>query len=197
MQIDIRADVAAAEKQLFNYERRVIPKAIKSALRKTSKNVHTQAVRSINKKTKIAQKKIKSHVKIKLGGYGQFWAEVIAHKKTFNLIEFVTAGKRHPGAFRKLPGVTARSWGTSTLHRGAFIIRARNSGKAIVVKRRANARRRGNTWGGRWSETVYGPGVHLEFQRPAMMRLLRIVARKRFSINFERDLNFFVARVNR
>ena len=189
MQIDISVDIRNAEKKLFNYERKVIPQAAARSLNTTRRNVKTQAGRRINQITglQIRRDITPGFWEIKATKW-RLSTMLGSRRRPFNLIRFVTPAKQHPGAFDKLPGVKAKAWRKLKIYEGAFIIRGRTHGRPIVVKR--TTRRRYPIRG------VFGPSLHVEFNRPAMKRFMSVLAKRRFKVNFRRDLRYYVSRVN-
>ncbi len=186
MQIDVRADIAAAEKRLYQFEKRVIPKATNSALNKTARNVLTQARRRLSQIIGLPQKEIKPYTGYRKSTFLTLRAVVYGRRRAFNMIRFVAPSKRVPGAFAKQKGVRARPWRRPQVLEGAFIIRGRTSGKPIVVTRKGKARFP--------VKSVYGPSLHVEFNRPAMRRFQSVIARRRFRVNFNRDLKYYISR---
>jgi hypothetical protein len=188
LQVDVRADVEAAEKSLFNYERRVIPKATARALNTTARNVKTQGQRDIAKITGLKVGEVGKEIWLSRATWGRLVAIVNSRRRAFNLIRFVAPSKRAIGAFIKAKGVKANPWRRSKVFDGTFIIRGETHGRLVVVARTSSNRYP--------LKGIYGPSIHIEFNRPAMRRALNVLAATRFSINFRRDLAYFVARAN-
>lgn len=91
--------------------------------------------------------------------YGGITATVSASGKPPNLIYLVAAANRRPGAFRHDPGVTAKVGGKPVLYNRTFIVRNKQTGKAVVVSRKAGAQRDGGKWQPGWSKGKYGPSI--------------------------------------
>lgn len=91
--------------------------------------------------------------------YGGITATVSASGKPPNLIYLVAASKRRPDAFRNDAGVTAKVGGKPVLYNRTFIVRNKQTGKAVVVSRKAGAKREGNKWQPKWSKGIYGPSI--------------------------------------
>jgi len=91
--------------------------------------------------------------------YGGITATVSASGKPPNLIYLVAASKRRPDAFRNDAGVTAKVGGKPVLYNRTFIVRNKQTGKAVVVSRKAGAKREGNKWQEKWSAGKYGPSI--------------------------------------
>ena len=91
--------------------------------------------------------------------YGGITATVSASGKPPNLIYLVAASKRRPDAFRNDAGVTAKVGGKPVLYNRTFIVRNKQTGKAVVVSRKAGAKREGNKWQPGWSKGKYGPSI--------------------------------------
>lgn len=96
--------------------------------------------------------------------YGGITATVSASGKPPNLIYLVAASKRRPDAFRNDAGVTAKVGGKPVLYNRTFIVRNKQTGKAVVVSRKAGARREKQgdgkwEWQPKWSKGIYGPSI--------------------------------------
>ena len=186
IEIDISADIEEAEKQLTKYERVIIPRAISSAINKTKRNLVTKVNQTLSRRTGLLIREIKGAEWEINSSPKTLWSSVTMRRRAFNLRRFVKPGKLAVGAFRKQKGVSANPWRRQRIFDGAFIIRGKTHGKLIVVARTSENRYP--------LKGLYGPSLHIEFNRPSMRRLMRVVVAQRFRINFERDLNFHVGR---
>lgn len=187
MQISVQADIKEATRGLYNFERKHIPRATNSALNKTAQTVLTKTRSQIAKKSGLTVKEIRPYMGTRKSTFLTLSAQVYAKRRTFNLIRFVSKSKQFVGAQwnkGKSP-LRARPWRRSQPFPGAFIMRGRG-GNLIVAARKGLARAgvRG----------LYGPGVHIEFVRPAMRRYQKLIIRKRFPIEFKRNLKYFISR---
>lgn len=186
IEISIEADVEAATKQLYRYEREIIPKAASSAINKTMTNTITAVNRYISRRTGLKIKELKANQYRIRSSRFTLAAILVNHmRRPVNIIRFVTPGKRQPGAFRKQKGVSANPWKTRRLFEGAFIVMGR-SGKPFVAVR--TSRNRSGIRG------VHGPSLNKEIVRPGARQVIRATVNDRFRINFERDLNYFLLR---
>lgn len=189
IEIDLSADIEQAERQLYRWEREIIPKAVSSALNKTRNNMQTAVNRHLSKTTGLKIKELKAaEFKINSTRYTLF-ATLTARRRPFNLRRFVTPGRLAVGAFARQQGVIANPWRKRRLFPRMFIIRGRTHDQLVVVKRVNKA--------GTKLKGVYGPSVNIEFNRPASRRLMRDTVIERFRVNFERDLNHFLSRARK
>lgn len=185
MNVDVQADIKAATQSLYRFEKRVLPRAINSSLNKTARNVRAQSHREISKKTGLTIKEIKPHSWVLKSTFLTLTAAVYMRRKTVNLIRFVMPSKRNVGAFAKRKGVSANPWRSRRrVHEGAFIMRL--GGNPFVVKRISKNSNK--------VKALYGPALHVEFDRPTMRIVLSAFARARFRINFIRDLKYYISR---
>ena len=186
--LDMRIDIKEATKYLKDYERKVITRATNRAINTTARNVHTEIKRYISKITGLKVGFVGKGISVHKSSFGTLRAEIVGRGRAVNLIRFVSAGKRAVGAFSKQLGVRANAWRTMKTYHGAFIIRGRGHGRLIVVARTDKTRYpiRG----------LPGPSVRIEMHRPPARRLMVTTAIERFKINFERDLRYYIQRVN-
>ena len=189
MQVSIEAEVKAAERQLYNYEKKAIPRAVNRSLNTTARNVQTTITRHIAKQTGLKVGEVKKNTQIRKSTFLTLTASLTGRRRAFNLYRFLQPRNRSflPGAFSNRPGVKANPWRKSRTFRGTFIIRGRTHGKPIVVTRTSKNRYP--------LKGVYGPSIHVEFNRPRSRRIMIVTSKRRFAINFKRDLNYYVQRV--
>lgn len=185
--IDVRADIAEATKYLRNYERRVIPRATNRALNDTIRNVKTQTHRRLAKRTGLKIKEINENSRLTLSSFITLTARLTARRRSFNLRRFVAPSKLAVGAFKKRVGVVSRPWRKRRMFEGAFIMRGRTHGKLIVAARTSDNRYP--------IKGLYGPALHVEFNRPSMRRFMNVLAKKKFPVNFARNLKFYTSRL--
>lgn len=187
IEIDIRVDIERAQRQLMRYERRAIPQATARSINKTLTNVTTAVNRKIAANTGLKIKEIKSGQFRRNASMRFLSASVTQRRRAFNLRRFVRANRLRVGGFAKEPGVRANPWRNSKIFEGAFIIRGRTSGQLVVVARRGKNRYP--------LKSLYGPSLHVEFNRAPIRRLANVIARRRFRVNFRRDLAYYVSRI--
>ena len=161
--------------------------AATTALNKTITSVKWKATKIIAAKTGLKQKTIRARLIIRKAIRNRLIAEVKANpRKITNLIEFVSAAKSKPGAFRKKPGVTAKVWARKKEYKGTFIGRGKNSGKLLVFKSGENQS------GKRSSVAVRGPSIPMTFLTKEVEKVMVDVAgsewRKHFDVQMRRQL---------
>jgi len=187
IEIDLSADVAEAERQLWRYEKEVIPKALSRSINTTQRNMVTAINRYMAKVTGLKIADLKSVQFMIRSTPRTHIAILITRRRPYNLRRFVAKSRLRVGGFDKQTGVIANPWKTRRLFPGTFIIKGRTHGELIVVKR-TGANRKG-------LKGVYGPSAAQEIQRPAAQALIRETVLTRFRINFERDLAYYSSRI--
>lgn len=172
--IDVRSDINAVLAQHRGMHDAVL-KAAAAAINRTAEDVRKAAIQEIAGRTpEYRPSVIKGYVTIKKAkyraqrtrndgmlrvNYGGITATVTAAGKPPNLIYLVVSNKRKPGAFRDQAGVTARVAGKPVLYNRTFIVRNKQTGKPVVVSRKATARRVAGEWQAGWSKGKYGPTI--------------------------------------
>ena len=185
--LTLPAEVKQAQRQLYRYEREIIPKAISRSVNTTMRNTTTAVNRYMAAETGLKIKDIKG-VQFQIRSTPRtLFAMLITRKRPYNLRRFVTPSKLKIGGFVKSRGVIANPWKRRRLFYGAFIMRGKTHGQLIVVKR-SNKTRSG-------IKGMYGPSVYTEIQRKPARDLITATVRKRFGINFARDLNYYASRI--
>ena len=186
--LDMRVDIKEATKYLKAWERKVIPRATNRALNTTARNVHTTIKRFIARITGLKVGFVGKGITIHKSSFATLRASIVGRGRAVNLRRFVSPAKLAIGGFRKQLGVKANAWRNPRIYKGTFIISGATHGRLIVVRR--TTRNRKPLVG------VYGPSIRNEMHRPPATRLMVTTAIERFRINFERDLRYYIQRVN-
>jgi len=193
--LDIKDPIKQIERDLGTIAKHVIPKAAARAINRTQTTVASRTVREIAKKSGIKAKVVRKNVQITLRARpNQLESIVVSRATATNLIEFVAASKRRPGAFRNKPGVVAKAWGKTITPKGTFIVIGKNSGKPVVVSRRKNARRERGVWKADWSKTIYGPSMSPGFIKKNILETQKQIASTEFAKNFPHEVRFYLDR---
>ncbi len=179
VQISVKADIAAAKRQVAYWQREAIPKAAAHALNRTAQQVQSAAVKEIARETGLKQKDVREAMSRARATWGRLVAAVIATGRAVNLIRFTR--QTRAGA-RKAGGVSANAWGRRRLYRGTFIA---NQGRTVFV-RESDARLP--------IKPVHGPSVPREMVREKVSRLLRTVIDTNWPKNFRDDLRYYLNR---
>lgn len=160
-----------------------------TSLNKTITTVKGISTKTIAKKTGLKQKNIRARLVIRKAIRKQLIAEVKANpRKITNLIEFVSAAKSKPGAFRKKPGVTAKVWARKQEYEGTFIGKGKNSGKVLVFKI-------GRTQSGkRGAVAVRGPSIPKTFLTKEVEKVMENVAGKEWRKHFNEQMRWQLGR---
>ena len=184
-ELDIKSDIHKLTKHLDDIQRKVIPRVTVRTLNKTGTTVNKLAVKAVRDETKLPAKRIKAKLQMVKARRGQYIWSLKGLRGTTNIIEWVPASKRVPGAYRKKLGVSSRAWGKSKVYPGAFVSKGTNSGKMLVFikdSRKASGIR-----------SMHGPSVRQAFIRA--LEGLKPVASRRFNVIFERELNYELSKL--
>lgn len=181
--LSVKMDVKRLTKHLRGVQREAIPRATARALNTTARQVQSQAVKALSKKTGLKQKDIRVAMSRKKASWRNLLSAVIATGRAVNLIRFVTPAKRHSRAFLKRDGVIAKAWGKKKLYKGTFI---GNRGRTVFARKGKERLP---------IKAIHGPSIPREMARPVIDRLLKKTIRKKFPINFERDMKFYLSRI--
>jgi hypothetical protein len=189
MNVSIRHDLDGLKRKLTAMERSLIPAATSKALNKVRTSVRSEVVKAIAAETGVKQKDIRKKITMGRASKRQTWVRISARDaRAKNLIHFVAAAKRTPGAFRvrkkngeyKQPGVRARAWGATKTYKGTFIGVGRG-GNTLVFKRSAGR--------GSKLEAVVGPSPRDNFIKPYARNTMVRTVRSRLPIELERAIN--------
>ncbi|MBL1293031.1 MAG: phage tail protein [Thiotrichales bacterium] len=177
--INVSLDVRKAERRLKGLGVS-IPKITVRALNKTGVDVTRQAIKPLAKQIGIKQSALNKVLRLSRARVTNLVAVITpVGVRAVNLIEY--------GARKAKDGVRSKAWGASRVYKGAFIIRAQNSGKRIVIARMTKAERARAPRGGK-TKAIYGPSIPVEFLKPAFNKSLKAISRARFRKHFEREI---------
>lgn len=201
IRIDVKAEVEAAQKNLDDLQKRQVRRAAARALNRTASQVKTRAVRDIAKITGLTQKDVRPSFSVWKAHKNALVANVRARGRAIPLERF----KARPTQ----GGVAYRLFGDRHFITSAFI---RKDGKPGIWKRIPN-----RTFGaapsanGRFRRTVtyhgglvprlpirrlYGPSVPAMMLTASVEKALENHAAERWAINFPRELQFYLNKVN-
>jgi len=185
--LNVSADIRGATRRLNAIQRKVIPRVTVKALNKTGTTIAKEAAKRIKVETALPAKFIKRKMLIRKASKAVYAWSMASLRSTTNIIEWVTASKKNPRAFRRARGVKSKAWGKSKTYRNTFIGKAKNSGKMLVYRR--DSSKPSGVAG------VHGPSVRANFAR--ILNSLERVAHKRFGVVFKRDLDYELSKVAR
>lgn len=186
--LNVQADVRGTERWLTGLRKKAVPKAASMAINRVAATVRSRGVKAIAQTTSLKQRKVREAVVIAVKARrANLTAVIRARPHGINLIEFVAAAKRVPGAFRRQAGVSARAWGQRKVYAGTFIGKGPRSGKLIVAVRTSKAR--GPLKG------ISGPSIPRVFVGEEVQREMLSTAKARWPIEFERALRVALSRV--
>jgi hypothetical protein len=186
-ELSVKSDIKNITKHLTKVQRKIIPPAIVSALNKTGTTVNKEAIKQVREETRLPVKRIRSKLKIARSRRGVFRWSLKGIRAATNIIEWVTAKKKHPGAFSRAKGVKSRAWGKTKAYPETFIGYGKNSGKLLVYKL-SNKTPSGVA-------SVQGPSVRAAFANA--VNGLKPLANRRFITLFEHEIKFRLGRLNK
>ena len=126
MQISLTSNIREVRAKLNHTQRRALPTANTRAVNKAVSKANTIVRRAIAEHTGLKQTLIKPLITIRRANKALITADLIRKRKGsgvsgFNLIHYLTPGKRRVGAFRKKPGVSYKLKGKTRTAKGSFI----------------------------------------------------------------------------
>lgn len=172
MQLNIKADVAAARRRLSDIQRRVLPAATNRALNRTGDHANTITVRDLAQVTGLKQKDVRAVMTRTRSNFGNLTYRLAAIGRALNLIRF--------GARQTKKGVSASAWGQRKIYRGTFIA---NQGRTVFV--RESAKRLP-------IRPVHGPSLPREFARAEFMARLKAAVATKWRSEFAAQLNYYL-----
>lgn len=172
MQVDIKADIAAARRRLSDAQRRIIPAATNRALNRTGDHANTLTVRELSGITGLKQKDVRAAMQRTRSNFGNLTYRLAAIGRALNLIRF--------SARQTQKGVTATAWGKRKLYKGTFIA---NQGRTVFV-RESKARLP--------IKAVHGPSLPREFARVEFMAKLKESVTVKWRAEFSAQLNYYL-----
>lgn len=141
--IHVRADLSHISRRLTTIQQREIPRVAVTSMNRAGLRMVSEAGKAIGEAIGIKPKEARGGITQDKASVNRLFTRVrpnASGRRATNLIAAVTPSKRHPGAFSKGKGVTARLYKKTSTYAHTFIIPAAGSGKAIVVQRRGAKR---------------------------------------------------------
>lgn len=177
LSISVKHDIKELQKKLDRTQRRQIPKVVSAALNKTRANVVTAVKKDVAAHTGVIQKDIKAALSEDKATPLRLRTSIIAKKRTFNLIRFVS-GRQAKAA----TGLKAKAFGSKArIFRGTFI---GNKGRtAFVRKNQADPRSK--------IRAAHGPSIPRAMVSDKVSKNTRQTIAKRFPINFASQIKRF------
>lgn len=193
MQISIESDLIALQRDMNKAGRDFIDRAASQAINKTIARVRTVARKAIGDQANLPKRYINKHVTItKKSNVKSMYAEInTSTGRATNLIEYVSGDlgrfrrrkkKKSRNNFTKTAskGVTARPYERSQSFKGGFIVKGKNSGKLVAVKRSRNNK----------LKSIHGPSLRGLFIQDKAKKLMKSKVDREFPIELNRALNF-------
>lgn len=149
MILTFESDLDYLAENLEKMQQQVLPKSTTQALNKTNDKVYAESSRIIRAQANVKSARIKKDTQVLKANINSQTAGISMVKaRATNLIEYVTGDltrfrrRTKSGEFtqRAKQGVVARPYEKSKPHKGAFIGRAKGSGKVMVFKRKGLGR---------------------------------------------------------
>jgi len=173
--LSVQSNIAHVMKQFRGMSKKVVKKAVVTALNKVGKEANTEAKRQLANKAGLKKKTVASNMKITKANKNNLSVLISIGGRQLNLVEF--------GARETKKGVSSNAWGKRTVNRGAFFFQGRKSGKKLVGKRGKGTvtGKRGTPIKNRSVEGVYGAHVPTEYFRGGVDKILEAKIASRFN----------------
>ena len=178
MNMNVQSNIDQVVRQFRGMPKRVVNKAVVTALNKMGKEVTTVAKRELAEKTGLKKGTVARRIKLKKAKWSDPSAEMVISGRHFNLIEY--------GARQLKAGVSHKAWGRRQSAKGAFIFTGANSNR-IVAKRVEGSK---DSHGKDKIKGMYGASAPLEFFRGRVDEILRAKIRTRFNKLLATALDF-------
>lgn len=179
--VNVRSDLKDLSKGLRLLGRRV-PTATARTINKTATTANSEFARRMNRETKLKVGFIKKRISRTKANRARLVATLTALRADTNIIEWVTAAKRNPRAWRKKKGVASRAWGRSRTYKGSFIGSGKSSGKQLVFVR--DPRTRSGV------KALHGPNIQAYMRNKKTAQHMEMVIRRRFEVVFIQEINY-------
>lgn len=177
--MSLKNNIDAVLRDFRGINRKVVDKAIVTALNKTGKEVSTEAKRKLSDATGLKKGTVAKRIKIEKARRNKETTTIKIGGRYLNLIEF--------GGRQTKAGVSHKAWGQRQVARGAFIFTGKNSGKRLVGKR-VKGQKTGT--GKARIKGLYGANIPTEFFRQDVDKIVKRKIKTRFPILFRTALDF-------
>ncbi len=198
--IEFKDEIKRAKKILKGYQRKVIPRAAVRALNRTAITVRKEAKKELPKQMGIKQAHIRDAFYLTKANLSRMQSIVGVRFKPLALTKFKNT--------RQLKrGVTSKAWGTRKLYPHAFIAQMNSGHKGVYLSARGMGRK-GRISNVKYSEgghryrsakivkQLYGPSPSRAFAEKEMEKVNNMIARKRFGVVFQQEINFRAKKLN-
>ena len=195
MRLDFEKDLKRVRRELGTLGDRVVPRAANRALNDTAVTARKETVDNlkgrIGNAAGLSVSGLRKALFLRRSTVRTLMASITASGKPLPLIQF--------GARRAARGVRAKAWGKSKLYKGAFIAVMPNGHRGVFRRTGVKRRMRKGNYVGQRREVItqmWGPAIPVEFLSDDIQRSLVRVVGRRWPINFERQVNYYVRRFN-
>ena len=179
MNMNVQSNIDQVVRQFRGMPKRVVNKAVVTALNKMGKEVTTVAKRELAEKTGLKKGTVAKRIKMDKASRNRESVIIKIGGRYLNLIEF--------GARQVKSGVTHKAWGVRKLNKHAFIFQGKSSGKELVGARVKGSK---NNEGREKVKALFGAHIPTEFFRSNVDRILKAKIRTRFNKLLATALDF-------
>ena len=182
--LSVQNNINQVMKQFRGMDRKVVRKAVVTALNKVGKEASTEAKRQLANKTGLKKKTVASNMKIAKANKNNQRVLISIGGRQLNLVEF--------GARQTKKGVSSNAWGKRTVNRGAFMFQGKTSGKKLVGKRVKGTvtGKKGTPIQNRRVKGIFGAHVPTEYFRGGVDQILKAKIATRFNKLLATALDF-------
>lgn len=180
MRIDVRADLSAARRQLYSWQKSAIPKAAAAALNRVGTHANSLAVKELAGVTGLKQKDVREAMSRSRATWANLETRLKTIGRALNLIRFA--------ARQTKKGVTASAWGKRRVYPGTFIA---NQGRTVFKRRTVGGKRAGRLP----IDAVHGPSLPREFARATFVRKLETAVTLKWREEFSRQLRYYLGKL--
>tara|TARA_B100000315_G_scaffold1999_1_gene1807 strand:- start:46 stop:660 length:615 start_codon:yes stop_codon:yes gene_type:complete len=182
--MNIQSNINQVVAQFRGMPKRVVTKAVVTALNKIGKEVTTEAKRQLADKTGLKKGTVAKRIKMDKASRQKEEVTVRIGGRWLNLIEF--------GARETKRGVSHKAWGRRQVTKGAFFFKGSNSGKQLVGKKPKGTKtgKRGKPILERRVKGLVGAHIPTEFFRGDVDKILKRKIASRFNKLLATALDF-------
>ena len=189
--ITIQGDLKKLNRSLKDLQHDTYPKVAARTLNRVAESAKIAGAKHIASQIQSRQASVKRRIETRKSSYKKLWAELVAHGRPLQLIEFVVGSKKptqQPGGKRRV--VKTKVFGKRKTYKQAFIAprRAGDSNTTIYV-RKGNKRKP--------LRMMFGPGIKQLFKREDNLMLMESKVKERLTNEFICNAKFYIAKQTR
>lgn len=189
--VTVQHDLKKLRRSLNTLETKVAPQATVRTLNRVAESAKVASSKHIAPQMNSRQAGVKRRIQTQKATFKRLWATLVAKDRALQLIEFVVGSKKptqQPGG--KRGQVKVKVYGKTRTLANAFIApRKRGSSKTTVYIRKSKKRKP--------LKLLHGSGIMQLFRQKENNSIMQAKVKERFSIEFARNLAFYINRLKR